>query len=110
MTFNGGKKKDKEKDPNCLSNLIPEGKRAIADSGLKGSEKVSTTKHGHSKETKKFFARAKARMETLFKRFKDFGILEQRFRHGYDFHGEVLTACAVIVAYDLELGHPLFDV
>ena len=89
---------------------IPEGKKAIADSGLKGSTKASTPKPGHSKEATLFMSRARSRMETLFKRFKDFGILRQRFRHDLDFHMEILHAVAVIVAYDMENGHPLFDV
>lgn len=110
VTFNGGKKKDAHKNINCLSMRIPEGKRAIADSGLKGSAKASTPKPGHSKEAKLFMSRVRSRMETLFKRFKDFGILQQRFRHDLDFHMEILHAVAVIVAYDLENGHPLFDV
>ena len=41
---------------------------------------------------------------------KDFGILRQRFRHGYELHKMVLLAVAVIVQYDMENGHPLFDV
>jgi hypothetical protein len=89
---------------------IPEGKRAIADSGLRGSTKASTPKPGHSKEAKLFMSRVRSRTETLFKRFKDFGILRQRFRYDLDFHMEILHAVAVIVAYDMENGHPLFDV
>ena len=89
---------------------IPEEKRAIADSGLRGSTKASTPKPGHSKKAKLFMSRVRSRMETLFKRFKDFGILQHRFRHDLDFHMEILHAVAVIVAYDMENGHPLFDV
>lgn len=95
---------------NCLSAKIPEGKRAIADSGLRGSAKVSTTKPGHSKEAKKFMSRVRSRMETLFLRFKNFGILRQRFRHDIELHRDILLAVAVLVAYDMENGHPLFDV
>lgn len=110
MTFNGGKKKDKQKNPNCLANQIPAGKKVLADSGLKGSAKASTRKASNSHEMKHFRARAQGRQETLFKRFKDFGILRQRFRHGLDLHRMVLDAVAVIVQYDMENGHPLFDV
>lgn len=95
---------------NCLSAKIPEGKRAIADSGLRGSAKVSRTKPGHSKEAKKFMSRVRSRMETLFLRFKNFGILRQRFRHDIELHRDILLAVAVLVAYDMENGHPLFDV
>jgi hypothetical protein len=109
VTFNGGKKKDAHKIVNCLSMRIPEGKRVIADSGLKGSAKASTPKPGHLKEAKLFMSRVRSRMETLFKRFKDFGILRQQFRHDLDFHMEILHAVSVIVAYDMENVHSLFD-
>ncbi|KAL7527041.1 hypothetical protein ACHAXR_001767, partial [Thalassiosira sp. AJA248-18] len=110
VTFNGGKKKDKQKDPNCLANKIPEGKRVLADSALKGSKKASTRMPGNSLATKQFKARAQARHETLYKKFKDFAILRQRFRHGFHQHKVVLDAVAVVVQYDMENGHPLFDV
>ena len=110
VTFNGGRKKDKKKDPNCLANKIPEGKKVLADSGLKESEKASTRMPGNSHKMKHFRSRAQGRQESLFKRFKDFGILRQRFRHGYELHKMVLLAVAVIVQYDMENGHPLFDV
>jgi hypothetical protein len=110
VTFNGGKKKDKVKDANCLGAMIPENKRAIGDSGFRGSAKVSTTKPNHTKETKKFMSRARSRMETLFQRFRVFGILNQRFRHDLEIHSHILHAVAVIVQYDMENGHPLFDV
>jgi len=110
VTFNGGKKNDKHKDPNCLANKIPEGKRILADSALKGSKKASVRMPGNSLATKQFKARAQARHETIFKRFKDFGILRQRFRHGFHQHKMVLDAVAVVVQYDMENGHPLFDV
>ena len=110
VTFNGGRKKDKDKDPNCLANKIPEGKKVLADSGLKGSKKASTRMPGNSHKVNHFRARAQGRQESLFKRFKDFGILRQRFRHDFELHKIVLLAVAVIVQYDMENGHPLFDV
>jgi len=89
---------------------IPQGKKVLGDSALKGSEKASYFMLGSSTNAKKFKARAQARHETLYKRFKDFGILRQRFRHGFHQHKLVLDAVAVIVQYDMENGHPLFDV
>lgn len=110
VTFNGGRKKDTQKDPNCLANMIPEGKKVLADSGLKGSEKASTRMPGNSHKMKHFRSRAQGRQETLFLRFKVFSILRERFRHSYSLHKMVLDAVAVIVQYDMENGHPLFDV
>ena len=63
-----------------------------------------------SKEVRDFKRRALARQETLFKRFKEFGILRQRFRHGFELHKIVLDAVAVIVQFDMENGRPLFEV
>ncbi len=56
---------------------IPNGVRVIVDSGLRTSAKASTPKPGHLKEAKLFMFRARSRMETLLKRFKDFGILKE---------------------------------
>jgi hypothetical protein len=71
---------------------------------------VSTTKPGHSKETKVFLSRVRSRMETLFARLKNFGILQQRFRHNLELHQDILNSVAVLIAYDLENGHTLFYV
>ena len=79
--------KDKNKDPNYLANKIPTGKKVLADSGLKGSEKASTRMPGNSYKIKHFRARAQGRQESLFKRFKDFGILRQRFCHDVTLYG-----------------------
>ena len=79
----GRKKKKKVGDPNALMNHIPDGKRCIGDSGMRGEpSKISTTKPGHSKEVKKFFSRVRARQETLFKRINNNDVLKNRFRHG----------------------------
>ena len=101
VQFRGKKKKDKKAgDPNALINHIPEGKRCIADSGMRGEpSKISTTKQGHSKKVKKFFARAKSRQETLFCRMKNFDVLKNRFRHPIELHKMCLEAVAVIVQY-----------
>ena len=109
VTFNGGKQGDKQKDLNCLANKILDGNRAIADSAFSGSKKVSTRMPGDSAEVKRFKERVLARQETLFRRFKRFGILSQRFRHGIKQHRMVLDAVAVVTQYDMENGHPLFD-
>ena len=111
--FRGRKAKDKvdSANRNALIFKIPEGKRVVADSGMKGEpSKISTTRGGHAPETKHFFSRAKARQETLFKRFKDFHILKYRFRHNIDLHQRCLLAVAVIVQIDMDCGNGLFDI
>lgn len=52
----------------------------------------------------------RARHETVNKRFKQFGILNQRFRHPKEKHGEVLMSIAVITQISIRNGYPLFPV
>ena len=111
--FRGRKEKDKVEtaDPKALIHKIPEGKRAVADSGMKGEpKKITTSRSGHAPETKKFLARAKSRQETLFARFKNFHVLKYRFRHDINLHERCLLAVAVIVQIDMDNGHGLFEI
>jgi hypothetical protein len=94
-----------------LMNRIPDGKRAIGDSGYKGEPaKVSVTRDGDSDDVKKFKARAKSRHETFNSRIKSFKILDNAFRHGFERHKTVFEAVCICVQYDIENGHGLFEV
>jgi hypothetical protein len=100
-------------DPdNGLMARIPEGKRAIGDSGYKGEPtKVSITRDGDSYEVKRFKARVKSRHETFNSRIKSFAILNMPFRHDcFDLHKTVFEAVCICVQYDIENGHGLFNV
>ncbi len=113
MRFRGRKAKDKKEsaNPNALIFKIPDGKRAVADSGMRGEPtKITTTRTGHAPETKAFLARAKSRQETLFARFKNFHVLKHRFRHDIALHERCLLAVAVIVQIDMDCGNGLFEV
>ena len=54
--------------------------------------------------------------ETCVKRFKDFKVLRESFRHGSGTEDKLakiqvaFEAVAVLVKYDIENGHPLFEV
>jgi hypothetical protein len=90
---------------------IPEGKRAIGDSGYGGEpNKVSVSRSDDDKETKKFKARVKSRHETFNGRLKNFRVLSIPFRNGYDRHQEVFEACCVCMQLELQNGNGLFDV
>ncbi|KAL7537676.1 hypothetical protein ACHAXR_011645 [Thalassiosira sp. AJA248-18] len=117
--FRGGTKEQGKKkwDPNSLYFKLPAGKKAVGDSGYAGEPgKVTTTRDQHSSELKKFLGRAKNRQESFHARLKSFNILGQRFRHGKStkdkmaMHKTCVEAVCVIVQYDLENGHPLFEV
>jgi len=108
--FRGGKK-TRPKNQNALFFKIPDGKRVIGDTGYQGEpDKVSVTKDGDSKDVKKFFARAKSRQETFNSRLKAFQILETSFRHGFNKHASVFESVCIIIQYDMENGHPLFEI
>ena len=65
---------------------------------------------------REFFARAKSRQETLHSRLKFFKILDGRFRHRkgseekMKYHKTCFEAVLILVQYDLENGHPLFEI
>ena len=90
---------------------IPEGKRAIGDSGYKGEpSKISTTRPGDSREVKKFKARVKSRHETFNARLKSFNVLNSPFRHGFEQHKRVFESVCICIQYDIENGNGLFEV
>ena len=116
--FRGGKASEEEKwDKKALYFLVPPGKRGIGDSGYAGEpDKLTVTRGEHSREFKKFLGRAKNRQESMHTRLTSFGVLSQRFRHGkgtkdkMEFHQMCCEAVCVIVQYDLENGHTLFEI
>jgi hypothetical protein len=83
----------------------------IADRGYRGEEGVVATPNIHdSLETSNFKKRARARHETFNKRIKNFKIIAGPFRHSLDRHSVAFEAVCVLVQYDIENGHPLFEI
>lgn len=96
---------------NGLKAKIPDGKRAIGDSGYKGEpNKVSITRENHSDDVKEYFGRVKSRHETFNARLKGFKALDTAFRHGFHQHKQVFESVCIAVQYDIETGHGLFQV
>jgi hypothetical protein len=120
LTFLCGGKKGKEKKwekSSLYFNLPKKGLRLVGDSAYKGQpDKVSTTNDAHDPVTKEFFAWMKLMQETVFKRLKDFKVMRGPFRHGQGTKDKLekiklcFEACLVLVQYDIENGHPLFQV
>jgi hypothetical protein len=119
MTFlRGGKAgKKNEWNKNSLYFNVPDGVKLVGDSAYKGqTDKVTTTMDGHSAETKRLFARIKSMNETCNGRFKNFKVVRESFRHGSGTNDKLkkiklaFEAAAVLVEYDIENGHPLFEV
>jgi len=106
-------------EPGGLASLIPAGKKAIVDKGYPGvSEKVSQKlRNFDGDEVYHFKNQALARHETVNSRIKRFSILSDRFRHRgsrlgntEDYHKVVFETVCVIVQYEFDNGHPVFDI
>jgi hypothetical protein len=117
--FRGGtvKTKVEDRDQEALYFKIPKGKLAVGDSGYQGEpEKIVCTDDDHDPALKSFMGRAKNRQEALHTRLRSCKILSDRFRHGtgtqerMDLHQTCVDAICVIVQYDIENDHPLFEV
>ena len=114
----GGKAgKMNEWDRNALYFHIPDGVKLVGDSGYDGQrDKVTTTMDAHSSTTKALFKRIKSQLESCNGRFKNFKVVRESFRHGQSTDGKLkrhkhsFVACVVLVQYDIENGHPLFEV
>ena len=50
------------------------------------------------------------RHETINKRFKQFGVLKQIYRHDIRDHGNMFRCIAVVTNLSIQNGEPLFDV
>ena len=97
-----------------LHSLIPPGKYLICDRGFVSQDdkegevlrRINTT---DSKKLQKMKARALARHETFNGRLKFFKILRDYFHHRPKNHCSAFEAVCVIVQYQIDNGHPLFD-
>jgi hypothetical protein len=98
------------REPNGLMSKIPDGKRAIGDSGYKGeSSKFATKNHLDDPEVAKFKNRARACHEMFNGQIKFFKVLDKRLRHGLDKHKVVFEAVCIFTQFELENGNLLMD-
>ena len=93
-----------------LEEKIPENKYVLGDSAYKSSAKAKVKKRSDSKDLKEFKNRALARHETFNGRIKNFNCLQNRWKHCISKHKSAMEAVCVLVQYDMENGHPLFEV
>ena len=110
--------KTKYQEPDGLQSRIPDGKLVIGDRGYRGEDtegvrekrSLATRNTRDTAAVKEFKRRVRARHENFNARLKSFAILDSHFRHPRERHKTVFEAVCVICQYDMENGHPLFDV
>jgi len=90
--------------------MMPPGKKAIADKGYRGEpDTIAFKNENDSDALRKFKERVQTRHETVNAKIKSYRCFVEPFRHGVKKHKKVFEACCVLVQYELENGHPLFD-
>ena len=91
--------------------LLQAKEKAIADLGYRGEPNTIILPNPmDSKMIQQMKSEVRARHEHVNKRFKNFGILKQCFRHDLEKHEAVFTACAVLSQISISCGEPLAEV
>ena len=94
-----------------MSHLAP-AERVEADDGYIGEapRHVKCPKSfTNPQETEFMQQRVRNRQETVNKRFKDWGVLRQLFRHSLPDHGDIFRAIAVLTQLAINAGEKLFS-
>lgn len=96
----------------ALISELQDSERVEADDGYLGEAPTHIKcpkSFCNPKETEFMQQRVRNRHETVNKRFKQFGILKQAYRHNISNHGDVFRAIAVITEIAIVNGEPLFS-
>ena len=94
-----------------LKNELMPGERVEADAGYRGDTSVDCPdKFNYTEYQDQCKYIVRARHETVNQRFKQFNVLNDRFRHCREKHAPVFNAIAVITQVSLRCGEPLFPV
>jgi hypothetical protein len=91
-----------------LEYCLADGEKYIADAGYRGGRAV--TPNGQNDNEQWMQSKVRARHETLNRRLKQFGVLEQTFRHDRSKHRAVFSAIANLTQITLREESPLFQV
>ena len=110
--FPAGKYSDITIFRDSLITFLGPGERVEADDGYIGEAPhnikcpMSVT---NPREMMKMQGRLRSRQETVNRRFKDWGVLKQVFRHYAGNHGNMLHAIVVLTQMAIEGGEKLFS-
>eukprot|EP00804_Cyclotella_cryptica_P002782 CCRYP_009332-RA/>CCRYP_009332-RA protein AED:0.29 eAED:0.29 QI:0/0/0/1/1/1/2/0/133 len=96
---------------------VPVSVKRVGDLAKAGQpDKTTTTKDAHSPTNKRLFARMKSMLETCNGRLKNFKFVCEFFCHGQGTSNKpkkikvAFESAAVLVQYDIENGHGIFEV
>jgi hypothetical protein len=91
---------------------LDENERVEADKGYRGSpQKVSTPQRfSMNKKREEMKARVRSRHETVNKRLKQWGCLDQVYRHDLKKHAAIFRSVLTITQLSFNCGYPLYTV
>jgi len=93
-----------------LKTILLPGEKVMADAGYKGDPKTCTPQDGRDSRHRKAMSRARARHETVNRRFKTWSCLKQVWRHDRSKHHLAFRAVATICQLEIENGRAPFQV
>ena len=93
-----------------LQTMLPFREKVISDKGYRGNPFCMTPEDSLNEEHKKFMAKARARHETVNRRFKQWGCLKQLWRHDRKKHHFVFKVVATLVQIEFDRGKKPFQV
>ena len=91
-----------------LKSLLRPEEQVIADKGYRGDSKTCTPLDAKNRDHSRAMGVARARHETLNRRFKQWGALQGIWRHEDKKHGLVFRSVATITQLEISNGRPLF--
>lgn len=97
----------------ALLGELEEGERVEADDGYVGEapRHVKCPKSiAQREDTERMQSLVRRRQETINRRFKQFGVLRQRYRHDLRDHGDLFRCVALVTQLSIQNGEPLFSV
>lgn len=89
---------------------LQNGEMLLADGGYADGGQYFDTPTGLNNAGQYMRSVARARHETVNRRFKEWGILERRFRHKLVLHTKVFQSIANITQLELQHQSPLFSI
>ena len=91
------------------SRLLPH-EYYLADSGYRCGNGPAITRHELPPNERRLYGKLMARHETVNRRFKEFAILREKYRHEEAKHDEVFRCIAVLIQIDIASGSISFQV
>ena len=89
--------------------LLHHGEVAVADKGYRGEPNCIDLPDEGSTMHQAMMSRARTHHETCNRRFKQFAILANRFRHDIHWHRSVFHAVVVLTQMNIDQGNPLWN-